>query len=71
MSNLGQKKNRESNFSNFEVNFLIEQVREHIGVVENKKTDVINIKAKKTAWQLISDVFDQIRIANLESPINC
>ena len=51
MSNLGQKKNRESNFSNFEVNFLIEQVREHIGVVENKKTDVINIKAKKTAWQ--------------------
>lgn len=53
------EKKRNANFSNLEINFLLECVGNHKDVLENKKTDQVKSKAKKRAWQQISEAFEQ------------
>uniref|UniRef100_A0A915KXC2 Regulatory protein zeste n=1 Tax=Romanomermis culicivorax TaxID=13658 RepID=A0A915KXC2_ROMCU len=54
-----KKKDRDSNFSVFETNYLIECVSEHLNILENKKTDSNTTKSKKDSWNAIAKAFKE------------
>uniref|UniRef100_A0A915L2D2 Regulatory protein zeste n=1 Tax=Romanomermis culicivorax TaxID=13658 RepID=A0A915L2D2_ROMCU len=54
---------RVANFSTLEINYLVECVKQHQNIIENKMTHAVTTNAKKRAWTEISDAFKQTLIA--------
>ncbi|KAJ4441550.1 hypothetical protein ANN_11406, partial [Periplaneta americana] len=45
---------RGKNFDDFEKNFLVELIADYKHIIENKKTDSVNVRTKSKAWEEIT-----------------
>nr|XP_022918420.1 fibrinogen silencer-binding protein-like [Onthophagus taurus] len=50
---------RSKNFTSFDKKLLIELVKEHKSIIENKKTDSSTNMEKKQAWDILTEQFNQ------------
>ncbi|XP_035435021.2 uncharacterized protein LOC118265871 [Spodoptera frugiperda] len=57
---VAKKRKRAANWDSLEKNLLLNCVKEHISVIENKNTDTNTNKAKLRAWQKITERFNEL-----------
>lgn len=54
---MNDKKNRDCNFTQIEIELLYENIIKFTHIIENKKTDNTTSSAKKRAWDKMADEF--------------
>lgn len=62
-SSEANKKQRQPNFNDVEIRTVIEFVKENFLVLNSKLTNVLTLRAKRTAWQSVTDSVNAVGMA--------